>query len=80
MNIPVIDSNAVYTRTTLTQTLGLRDGTIPRELRLGRLRYSKRAGKIIILGSWVLEWISSGEIVKRRPELNGVARQAEGRS
>jgi hypothetical protein len=41
--------------------LGLKKGTLPRELRLGRLRHAKRAGRIFILGRWVLAWLAAGE-------------------
>jgi hypothetical protein len=80
MNIPIIIPTAVYTLKTLTELLSLKPGTLPRELRLGRLRFSKRAGRVFILGIWVLEWFESGEIMKRRQsELNGAARVGESR-
>jgi hypothetical protein len=62
--VPVIDANAVYSLGSLTETLSLRPGTLPRELRMKRLRYSKRAGRIWITGRWVLEWLEGGEIRK----------------
>jgi hypothetical protein len=65
-SIPTIDPHHVYTLDTLTKTLSLRPGTLPRELRLGRLRYSKRAGKVWILGEWVLTWLQAGEIRRKR--------------
>jgi hypothetical protein len=45
--------------------LGLAKGCLPREIRLGRLRASKRAGKYLIVGAWLLEWIESGEVKRR---------------
>jgi hypothetical protein len=33
--------------------------------RAGRLRHSKRAGKVLILGEWVLQWLRDGE--RKRP-------------
>jgi hypothetical protein len=39
---------------------------LPREIRLGRLRTSKRAGKYLILGGWLLQWIADGERIKKR--------------
>jgi hypothetical protein len=56
---------AVYTPTTLKAALGLRDNTIPREVRADRLRVSKRAGRYFVLGSWVLEWLRGGEVRRR---------------
>jgi hypothetical protein len=40
---------------------------LPREIRLGRLRVAKRAGKYMILGKWLLEWIEGGELSRRGP-------------
>jgi hypothetical protein len=69
MNIPVISPDAVYTLETARAALDLAENTLPRECRLGRLRCAKRAGKILILGSWILEWIRSGETTRsRRPK------------
>jgi hypothetical protein len=64
-DIPVINPRSVFTIKTLTATLSLKAGTVPRELRLRRLRFSKRAGRVFILGEWVLAWLASGE--DRRP-------------
>ena len=66
MSAPTIDPRAVYTIATLTDTLGLKAGTLPRELRLGRLRYAKRSGRVWILGRWVLDWLQAGEVRKER--------------
>jgi hypothetical protein len=69
-DIPFIDPHAVYTIATLTDALGLRPGTLPRECRLRRLRFAKRAGRVLILSSWVLAWIEGGE-VRRPAAVNG---------
>jgi hypothetical protein len=63
--VPTIAAGQVYTLAALTEALGLRRGTLPRELRLGRLRHAKRAGKVFILGAWVLDWLAAGE--RKRP-------------
>ena len=72
-HVHTINPRHVYTLDSLTKTLGLRPGTLPRELRLGRLRYSKRAGKVWILGEWVLTWLQGGEVRRKRAgmEANG---------
>jgi len=74
---PIIVPNAVYAIAALNETLGLKAGTIPRELRLRRLRYAKRAGRVFILGSWVLEWLEAGEVHKARAESNGMLLREE---
>jgi hypothetical protein len=67
----------VFTLASLRERLGLRKNTLTRELRLKRLRYSKRSGKVFILGSWVRDWIASGEVVRTpaaaEPTSNGKA-------
>jgi hypothetical protein len=50
----------------LTESLSLNASTLRREVRLRRLRAGKRAGKLYFLGSWVLEWLESGELVRAR--------------
>jgi hypothetical protein len=67
----VIEPSAVYTVESLRAALGLPKSTVGREVRLGRLRVTKRAGKYFILGSWVLEWLEKGELGhNRKREMN----------
>jgi hypothetical protein len=63
---PVIDPRAVFTVEQARSTLQLAKNCLPREIRLGRLRVAKRAGKYLILGSWLLEWIEAGELPRRQ--------------
>ena len=60
-----VNPTDVYTLNSATDLLGVRVNTLPREIRLRRLRASKRGGRYFILGEWLLEWIKRGEI--RRP-------------
>jgi hypothetical protein len=72
--VHVIPPEAVYDLVTARQALRLARGTLPREIKLGRLRAAKRAGKVLILGAWLLEWIAAGEVRRRQPSgLNGHA-------
>jgi hypothetical protein len=48
--------------------LGLAKATIGREIRLGRLRVSKRAGKYFLMGEWLLQWLRDGEINRSRKD------------
>jgi len=78
-NVHVIQPTAVYDLVTGRAALGLAKGCLPREIRLGRLRASKRAGKIFILGEFLLEWLQDAEITRyRRPlqEQNGAKKQS----
>jgi hypothetical protein len=56
--------DAVYDLEAARTALGLTKTTLSRELRLGRLRCSKRAGRIYVLGEWLLEWLRAGEVHK----------------
>ena len=60
--VPVIHPLAVFTLPQLTATLQLAAGTLPREIRLRRLRASKRAGRYYLLGEWIIEWLRAGEL------------------
>jgi hypothetical protein len=66
--VPVIDPRAVFTIEQARGTLQLAKNCLPREIRLGRLRVAKRAGKYLILGAWLLEWIEAGEVRRRARE------------
>jgi hypothetical protein len=61
----VIQPTAVFSKEDLRQLLSVRDNTLAREVRLGRLRVAKRAGRYYFLGAWVLQWLEQGEL--RRP-------------
>jgi hypothetical protein len=65
--VPVIQPNAVYSLDQARHTLRLAKNCLPREIRLGRLRVAKRAGKYLILGEWLLQWIAAGELPRRQP-------------
>ncbi len=60
----IIPTN-IYTIPSATEVLTLKTHTLLREIRLKRLRASKRGGRYFLLGEWLLEWLRAGEI--RRP-------------
>jgi hypothetical protein len=60
----VIRRNALYDLSQARAFLGLARGTLSREMKLGRLRFSVRAGKRYFLGEWLLQWIQGGEVRK----------------
>ena len=72
-DIPVINLRSVFTIEQARTTLQLAKNCLPREIRLGRLRVAKRAGKYLILGRWLLQWIAGGE-VNRPAKAGGAAR------
>jgi hypothetical protein len=66
----VLHPHMILTFQQARQTLGLPKSTLAREVRLKRLRVAKRAGKYLILGSWILQWIRDGELRRKLPEPN----------
>lgn len=62
----VIDLYGVYSVEDAIKIFRLKKSTIRREIREGRLRVSKRAGRYFILGEWIIEWLRSGELPRRR--------------
>jgi hypothetical protein len=58
--------NGVYFSDDARRILRLRQSTIGREVREGRLRIAKRGGRYVILGKWLIEWIETGELKPRQ--------------
>ncbi len=63
----IIHPAAVYSQEAVRLALGLKTATLQREIRLGRLRVAKRAGRYYILGCWLLQWLRAGEMSRSRP-------------
>jgi hypothetical protein len=63
--IHVIEPNAIYFPEDLLRVCRLRKSTIRREVREGRLKVARRAGRYFILGSWLLDWLRSGELKRK---------------
>ena len=60
-----IDPNDLFTLASLAATVpGWTLNTIKREIRAGRLRAAKRAGRLYVLGEWLLEFFRNGEVVR----------------
>jgi hypothetical protein len=68
----VIVPPAVYTAVEARKALRLRESTIRREVKEGRLHVSRRAGRYCVLGSWLLMRIESGELQRRQPAATSV--------
>src|SRR5260370_37983116 len=58
----VVYPGAVYTVDDLCRIFGLKATSVRREVRLRRLRISKRCGRYYCLGQWVLEWLEDREL------------------
>jgi hypothetical protein len=59
--VHVIHPCCIYSLPAATSALGLKPNTLYRERRLGRLRVTRRGSTYYVLGSWLLEWLRSGE-------------------
>jgi hypothetical protein len=71
----IIDPNSVFTAPQVRTMLGLRQSSLRREIREGRLRVNKRCGKYFFLGEQLLDWLRGGEIpsTAKRHHTNGAA-------
>lgn len=57
----VIMAHGFYTFDAAVSVLGISPRCLPREIALGRLRYTKRANRYFFLGEWLIEWLKGGE-------------------
>lgn len=73
---PILHPRAVYSLDQARVALGLAKGCLPREARLGRLRVSRRGGRYFTTGAWLLEWLESGELKRRRRDVAAVNGEA----
>jgi hypothetical protein len=64
----VIEPSCVYSPEAARKALGLTASTLRREVREGRLRRIKRAGRNFFLGEYLLEWLRGGEVKRKRRE------------
>jgi hypothetical protein len=57
---PAIHPTACYDLSQARYVLNLADSTLQREIGLGRLRHARRAGKVLLLGQWLIDWLEQG--------------------
>jgi hypothetical protein len=57
---PAILPTACYDLQQAAYLLGVTQSTLPREISLGRLRHARRAGKVLLLGQWLIDWLENG--------------------
>lgn len=62
----VIQPTGVYTVAQVRAMLGLRQSSLRREIREGRLAVNRRCGKYFFLGEQLLEWLRAGEVRRQR--------------
>jgi hypothetical protein len=59
--------HTIFVTDDLVAGLRVRRSTIRREIKAGRLRVSKRAGRYYFRAEWVDDWIAAGEVCPRAP-------------
>jgi hypothetical protein len=64
--VHIVHPTAVYTGDAFRRAFGLRQTSLRREVREGRLKVHKRCGKYFILGADVLDWLRGGEVRRDR--------------
>jgi hypothetical protein len=71
--VHIVHRHAVYTANAFRRAFGLKESSLRREVREGRLKVYKRCGKYFILGEDVLAWLRGGEVrrTKSRAIANG---------
>ena len=62
----ILDPHAVGTLLEWGQFMGLPRHCLRREARLGRLRTSRRAGKLWATGAWMIEWLDAEKVCRER--------------
>jgi hypothetical protein len=62
----VVQPNGVYRPEDLSLSLGIPLSGIRRDIRSGKLRASKRRGRLFVLGEQVLDWLRAGEVRRRK--------------
>jgi hypothetical protein len=66
----VLAPTGVYSLVEVRRMLRLRESSLRREIREGRLSVCKRCGRYYFLGSQLLDWLRAG-VIDRRPGRNG---------
>jgi hypothetical protein len=57
-----VHPTAVYFVDTFRKLFRLKESSLRREVREGRLRIAKRCNRYYLLGRWILEWLESAEV------------------
>lgn len=64
MKMRIVDPHAIFTVAELRELFGLRDGSIPREIRKGRLKAHRVCGRYFITGPDVMRWVRGEHVIE----------------
>lgn len=56
-----LDPDALYDDGALTLRLGLRQSALERARKSGELRSTRKGGRVLYTGQWVLDWLTRDE-------------------
>lgn len=59
-----IDADTVYDEGEISLSLDIPTTTLCRERRAGRLRYTRKGRRVLILGRWLLDWLTKDDAEK----------------
>ena len=59
-----IDADTVYDEEEISLSLDIPTATLCRERRTGRLRYTRKGRRVLILGRWLLDWLAKDDAKK----------------
>jgi hypothetical protein len=71
----IIAPTGVYSVAQVRSMLGLRQSSLRREIKQGRLAVNKRCGKYFFLGEQLLEWLRGGEIRRDQERNVGISQR-----
>jgi hypothetical protein len=59
-----IDPDTVYDEGEISLSLDIPTTILSRERRAGRLRFTRKGRRVLILGRWLLDWLTNGKSQK----------------
>jgi hypothetical protein len=73
----ILHPQGVYGVADVRAMLRLKESSLRREIREGRLAVCKRCGRYYFLGEQLLDWLRGGEMVRRKEEATLTTRSAD---
>jgi hypothetical protein len=60
-----IEPDLIYDDGPLVLDLGMSGGALAKARRSGALRYTRKGGRVLYLGRWILDWLEKDEVGAR---------------
>jgi hypothetical protein len=68
-----IEPDLIYDDGPLVLDLGMSGGALAKARRSGALRYTRKGGRVLYLGRWILDWLEKDE-ASAAPAMEGASR------